>query len=114
MKNGNTNQHIEPDIDHSTHEHVTGAYHLNCIGAYNTSETQQTKAFPKKTENGLIPDKKLFHIQIWRVKDVADYMGVTSGHIYNLCSRREIPFVKKRKNLYFIPKEIEDWLLQGN
>ena len=59
-------------------------------------------------------DTKLFHIQIWRVKDVADYMGVTPGHIYNLCNRREIPFVKKGKLLFFIPSEIEIWLLQGN
>jgi excisionase family DNA binding protein len=57
---------------------------------------------------------KFFEIQIWRVDDVAEYLGVTPGHIYNLCHRREIPFVKKGKLLYFIHKEIENWVLQGN
>lgn len=61
-----------------------------------------------------VKKQKFFNIQIWRVNEVADYLGVTHGHIYNLCSRREIPFVKKGKLLYFIPSEIEDWVLQGN
>lgn len=56
----------------------------------------------------------LFYKRIWRTSDVAEFLGVSKGHIYNLCSRREIPFVKKGKQLYFIPKEIENWLLQGN
>ncbi len=59
-------------------------------------------------------DTKLFEKSIWRVTDVADYLGNSKGHIYNLCSRRSIPFVKKGKQLYFIPKEIENWVLQGN
>ncbi len=57
---------------------------------------------------------ELFQKRIWRVTDVAEYLRVSEGHIYNLCSRREIPFVKKGKLLYFIPKEVENWLLQGN
>lgn len=57
---------------------------------------------------------QFFEKPIWRVADVAEYLGVSIGHIYNLCSRREIPYVKKGKQLYFIPKEVENWLLQGN
>lgn len=56
----------------------------------------------------------LFDKRIWRVTDVAEYLGVSKGHIYNLCSNKMIPFVKKGKQLYFIPKEVENWLLQGN
>ncbi len=62
----------------------------------------------------LYQSDSLFDKRIWRVTDVAGYLGNSKGHIYNLCSRREIPFVKKGKQLYFIPKEIEDWVLQGN
>lgn len=68
----------------------------------------------KMTSSSYLLQKKLFDKRIWRVSDVAEYLGVSEGHIYNLCSRREIPFVKKGKLLYFIPKEVENWLLQGN
>ncbi len=57
---------------------------------------------------------KLFDKSIWRITDVAEYLGLSIGHIYNLCYRREIPFIKKGKNLFFIPGEIENWLLEGN
>lgn len=55
-----------------------------------------------------------FTKQIWRIKDTAEYLGVSKGHLYNLVSRREIPFIKKGKLLYFIPSEIENWLLEGS
>jgi len=57
---------------------------------------------------------QFFNKSIWRVAEVACYLGVSKGHIYNLCSRREIPFAKKGKLLYFIPKEIENWILLGD
>ena len=58
--------------------------------------------------------ESLFDKRIWRTSDVAEYLGVTKGHIYNLCSRREIPYIRKRGLLYFVPHEIENWLTQGD
>ena len=51
--------------------------------------------------------------QVIRVKEAAEFLGISEGHLYNLCSRREIPFLKKRKLLYFVRSELEDWLLGG-
>ncbi len=55
----------------------------------------------------------LFDKQIWRVDDVAKYLGCSIGHIYNLVSNERIPRVKKGKFLYFIPEHIFEWLLEG-
>jgi excisionase family DNA binding protein len=55
----------------------------------------------------------LFDKRIWRIQHVAEFLGVSKGHIYNLVNRREIPFLKKGKILYFIPLEVENWLHEG-
>ena len=75
---------------------------------------------PSSTSNYLSKSKgddkcfsaTLFEIQIWTVDQVAKFLNVTKGHIYNLVSRREIPFRKKKGKgrLYFIPQEIFDWI----
>ncbi|MBF0298177.1 MAG: helix-turn-helix domain-containing protein [Oligoflexia bacterium] len=57
---------------------------------------------------------EFFNNQIWRVNDVADYLRCSVKHIYNLTYRREIPFVKKGKLLFFIPTEIHNWILEGD
>ncbi|MCP4913599.1 MAG: helix-turn-helix domain-containing protein [Oligoflexia bacterium] len=57
---------------------------------------------------------KLFNKKIWRVSDVAKFLGCSIGHIYNLVSDDKIPRVKKGKFLYFIPEAIHDWLLEGD
>jgi excisionase family DNA binding protein len=56
-----------------------------------------------------------FDIRIWLIEDVAKFLGVSIGHIYNLTSRREIPFRRKGKKgrLYFIPAEIMQWIDEG-
>lgn len=57
---------------------------------------------------------KLFDKKIWRVKDVADFLGCSTGHIYNLTSDERIPKVKKGKFVFFIPEEIHNWVLEGD
>jgi excisionase family DNA binding protein len=56
----------------------------------------------------------LFDRGIWRIQDVADLMGCSVKHIYNLTSRNEIPHIKKGKFLFFIPKDILNWIQEGN
>jgi len=48
------------------------------------------------------------------VKDVAIFLGCSKGHIYNLTSDEKIPKVKKGKFVYFIPDEIQNWVLEGD
>ena len=57
---------------------------------------------------------RLFKIQIWRVKDVAKFLGCSIGHIYNLASEEKIPKRKKGKYLFFVPEEILNWIIEGD
>lgn len=52
--------------------------------------------------------------RIWRIDDVAKFLGCSKGHIYNLSSDEKIPKIKKGKFLFFIPSEILEWVLQGD
>lgn len=60
-------------------------------------------------------EDRLFEKKIWCIDDVTKVLEVSKGHIYNLTSRKEIPFIKKgrRGRLYFIPEEILKWLKEG-
>ena len=71
---------------------------------------QEDSASSMNTEklSGVL-DKK-----IWRIDDVANFLGCSVGHVYNLSSDEKIPKIKKGKFLYFIPSEILEWLLQGD
>lgn len=49
------------------------------------------------------------------IEDLADKLGYSVGHIYNLVSRGEIPYKKlSRKALRFDPREIEEWIVEQN
>ena len=56
----------------------------------------------------------LFHKKIWRVGDVAKFLGCTIGHVYNLASDEKIPKRKKLGILFFVPEEILNWILEGD
>ena len=67
-----------------------------------------------------ISNLQFFNNQIWRIGDVANFLGVSIGHIYNLVSaskktrrKDEIPYRKRGKALYFFPQEILDWIDEG-
>ncbi|MCR1025756.1 helix-turn-helix domain-containing protein [Cellulophaga baltica] len=48
--------------------------------------------------------------ELMTVSEVADYLHLTKSAIYGLVQRREIPVIKKSR-LYFLKKEINEWLL---
>jgi len=50
---------------------------------------------------------------VWTVKEVASYLTVSIGHIYNLVSKKKIPYRKRGGILRFIPQEIFDWINEG-
>lgn len=64
--------------------------------------------------NSLKLGEKLFEIRILRITDVAMMLTLSKAHIYRLVSEDKIPFHKKGKNLFFIEKEIIDWLTNGD
>ena len=56
----------------------------------------------------------LFSKKIWRVYDVALFLGCSVGHVYNMASDEKIPKRKKRGLLFFVPNEILNWVLEGD
>ncbi|MFP5459161.1 MAG: helix-turn-helix transcriptional regulator [Bacteriovoracia bacterium] len=56
----------------------------------------------------------LFEKKIWRVDDVARFLGCSVGHVYNLASDEKIPKLKKRGFLFFVPEQILNWVMEGN
>ncbi|MFN9116267.1 MAG: helix-turn-helix domain-containing protein [Bacteroidota bacterium] len=47
------------------------------------------------------------------VQEAAAYLKLARQTIYGLTSKRNIPFFKKGKKLYFRESDLKDWLLSG-
>lgn len=73
----------------------------------------KSTALGYSSENEETLERSFTDKKIWRVRDVANYLGCSVGHIYNLASDEKIPKVKKGKFLYFIPNRIFEWILEG-
>lgn len=71
------------------------------------------KAFTTNGEECMNTEDKQVN-KFWRIKDVAKFIGCSEKHIYELARKGEIPSFKKGKFRYFIPEEVEEWLVQGN
>jgi excisionase family DNA binding protein len=56
---------------------------------------------------------KFFDNQIMRVEQVASALGFSKHQIYKLVSQEKIPFRKRGKTLFFMSKEIFDWINEG-
>ena len=80
---------------------------LRHIGGSFAEETVEPSARPMDISN--IHDKK-----IWRVKDVAEFLGCSKWHVYNLALDEKIPKIKKGKFIYFVPEHIHNWVLEGD
>ena len=50
---------------------------------------------------------------VWNVDDVVFQTGHARSQIYKFTHRRQIPFYKSGKFLYFKRDEITDWMLRG-
>ena len=50
--------------------------------------------------------------ELMTVEDVADYLKISFSAVYQLTSRKEIPFMKKGKRLYFKKNELCQWVEQ--
>jgi excisionase family DNA binding protein len=50
---------------------------------------------------------------IFNVKEAADFLSLSVSSLYGKTCRREVPFNKKGKRLYFYKSELEEWVRQG-
>jgi excisionase family DNA binding protein len=51
--------------------------------------------------------------KLMTIQEASEFLNLAQQTIYGLCSKRNIPFVKKGK-LYFSKKELTAWLLEGS
>ena len=56
----------------------------------------------------------IYEKRIWRVEDVATFLGCSKGHVYRLVVDERIPKIKKGKFVYFDPERIQHWVLEGD
>ncbi len=47
------------------------------------------------------------------VQGAAEYLGLSTSTIYTKVSKREIPFRKRGKKLYFLEEELENFIRDG-
>jgi excisionase family DNA binding protein len=47
------------------------------------------------------------------ISEASKYTHLAKQTLYGLTSRREIPFIKKGKKLYFKRMELEAWIMEG-
>jgi predicted DNA-binding transcriptional regulator AlpA len=87
---------------------------LSEVDANYKTDKLRIKSYSGVNDEGLRPSSRLFDKRIWRVKDVAEFLDCSIGHIYNLTSDEKIPKVKKGKFVYFIPEMILDWVQEGD
>ena len=65
------------------------------------------------SKNKKLESTPLFDNQILRVEQVAQMLQFSKWHIYRLVNQNKIPFYKKGKTLFFMSKEIFEWIDQG-
>ena len=58
--------------------------------------------------------EELFQKMIWNIKDLAEFTEISLPTLYRLTSTRQIPMRKKGGKLYFFPKEILNWIDEGD
>jgi excisionase family DNA binding protein len=56
----------------------------------------------------------IFDKRIWKVSDVASFLGCSVKTVYKKAALGEIPSIKKGKFRYFVPLDVENWLLEGD
>jgi predicted DNA-binding transcriptional regulator AlpA len=57
-------------------------------------------------------EKDINEKTIWKVDDVAEFLSCSKKHIYELSRLGKIPSIKKGKFRYYVPSDIENWLLE--
>lgn len=59
----------------------------------------------------LIKKQTLLQKTVLNVSEAADYLAISTSHLYKLTSNREIPFsCPQGKRIYFNREELDEWL----
>ena len=71
-------------------------------------------AFHSEKQSEYVKQKSLKEKSVWKVQDVADFLGYSKKTVYIKAASGDLPSFKKGKFRYFIPLEVENWLLEGD
>lgn len=63
----------------------------------------------KEIEKRRIADENEF----FSIDEVASYLKLARATVYKMTCERRIPYYKRKGKLYFVKKEIFDWLTEG-
>jgi excisionase family DNA binding protein len=67
----------------------------------------------RKEKNIRSEPTQFFDNRIMRIDQVVEMLGLSKDHIYRLVHQKKIPFRKKGNTLFFMSKEIFDWVDEG-
>ena len=74
---------------------------IDCVNACLKNNKQENKTLSTQPE------------QPANIQEAADFLGLSVPTMYSKVSRREIPFMKQGKRLYFSRAELLEYLKQG-
>ncbi|MEH0861970.1 helix-turn-helix domain-containing protein [Halobacteriovorax sp. DPLXC-1] len=69
-------------------------------------------AFPKPTSCAISSDTESIE-ELMSVNDVASFLNVSKGYVYQLCRKGLIPNYKRLGKLYFLRNELVRWVRYG-
>ena len=58
-------------------------------------------------------DREQDQDKIFSIKEACIFLNLAQQTLYGFTSRREIPFIKRGKKLYFRKSELKNWLFEG-
>lgn len=62
----------------------------------------------------LINKQEILLKKVLNLKEAANYLDISTSHLYKLTSRKEIPFYcPQGKRLYFKKEELDSWLTRN-
>lgn len=62
----------------------------------------------------LIENQSLFQMDVFNLKQAAQYLDISESHLYKLTSTKRIPhYCPQGKKLYFKRSELDEWLLSN-
>ena len=64
-------------------------------------------------EQSIKANSDSFSDKIFSIKEAANFLNLAIQTLYGFTSKREIPFMKKGKKLYFKESELLNWLEEG-
>jgi len=81
---------------------------------FNLTKTELAALVQDAVKSVMVSQAKISENDLLTLDQLIQWTGYGRHTLYGLTSTGQIPFVKKRKKLYFSRKAIEQWIQSGN